>query len=136
MNYEEQSINYLREEIEGEIHLNKRYIEGDGVPEKEARERYLGQQWIKVLDRECREARRRGEANRDLVVDAENRIAAHNKRVHKREPVLGAMYEEHVSKYKLVLKGYDKEYVTADNELPYGKLQHLMTHDERWASLP
>ena len=44
MNYEEQSINYLREEIEGEIHLNKRYIEGDGVAEKEARERYLGQQ--------------------------------------------------------------------------------------------
>ena len=68
----------------GGICLNKIYIEGDGVPEKEARKRYLGQRWIKVLDGEYREARQRGEVDRNLVVDAKSRIAAHNRRTPER----------------------------------------------------
>ena len=130
MNHEERGINYPREEIGGGICLNERYIEGDGLPEKEARRRCLEQQWIQVLDVECKEARKRGEADHNLVTDAESRIAAHNKRVHKSQPALGAMYKGHVPKYKIVCEDYDDKYAMNDYELPYGKLQHVVIHNK------
>ena len=70
VNHEERSTNYLREERRGGMCLNERYIEGNVVTEKEARERCFKQQLIKVLDREYMETRQRGEADHDLVADA------------------------------------------------------------------
>ena len=48
--------------------------------------------------------------------------------------MLGALYEGHVPKYKLLWEGYSDGYVTPNWELSYRKPQHLMTLDERWAS--
>ena len=69
-----------------------------------------------------------------MVADAESRTVAHNKWAPKREPLLGALYEGHVPKYKLLWEGYSDGYVTPNWELSYRKPQHLMTLDERWAS--
>ena len=64
----------------------RRYLEGDGILEMEAKEQCLEQWWIGRLDSHCREERRRGAPVRDLVVDAKKRIAAHEKRASRREP--------------------------------------------------
>ena len=49
--------------------------------------------------------------------------------------VLGASYDGHVPKYKLVNEAYTDEYVTNDYTVYYLKPEHLMTHDKRCASL-
>ena len=83
----------------------------------------------KVLDRECRSTKQKGEPYRNLVTNAESRIITHNERAPKSEPALGALYKGHVPNYKLVWECYSNEYVTPDWELSYGKPQYLMTHD-------
>ena len=84
------------------MRLNEMRIKCDVVPEKEAKERCLEHRWMKMLDRHCRGAKQRGEDEHDYIADAERRIAAHIRGVPRREPALGAMYNGHFPRYKLV----------------------------------
>ena len=101
----------------------------------EARERCLEQQRKKMLESHCREENQRRAPVRNLVADAEKRIADHEKRAPRRVPAFGASNDKYVIIYKLVNEGYNDEYVSDDYSFYHPKPEHLKTHDKRWPSL-